>query len=252
VIEVVGLGRTLGKKRVLDGLTFTASTDEVTAFLGPNGAGKTTTIRVLATLLRPDEGSVMINGFDVVEQAHEVRRNIGVVTEEAGVLDRLTPREQVTMWGRAHGLSAEHVEERVEQLCQLLSFGEYIDIRCGKLSKGNRQKAAVARALVHEPPVILLDEPTANLDVLATNAILELLKTREIRTGRTVLLATHRLEEAEHYADRVVGIADGRTVVTGTPAEIAEQAGTTSFIEGFVRLLGEIAMQRVEEEEAAS
>ncbi len=246
MIEVAGLVRTLGKKQVLDGLSFSASPNEVTAFLGPNGAGKTTTIRVLATLLRPGGGTVTINGFDVATHGHDVRRSIGVVTEEAGVLDRLTPREQVRMWGRTHGLSADAVEGRIDSLSELLAFGEFVDMRCGKLSKGNRQKAAVMRALIHEPPVLLLDEPTANLDVLATNAILELLTTPAIRAGRTVLLATHRLEEAEDYADRIVGIAEGKTVVTGTPAEIAERAGTTSFIEGFVRLLGEVAMRKEE------
>lgn len=236
--------RDLGKKRVLDELTFEARPGEITAFLGPNGAGKTTTVRVLATLLRPHGGSVQIAGHDVAEQPHDVRRSIGVVTEEAGVLDRLTPREQITTVGRAHGLDPNRVGTRIDMLCELLDFSRYIDMRCGQLSKGNRQKAAIARALVHEPQVLLLDEPTANLDVLATNAILQLLSRAEVRAGRTVLLATHRLEEAESYADQVVGIVDGVTVVTGTPGEIAQRAGTVTFIEGFVRMLEQVAQRR--------
>ncbi|HVE92512.1 MAG TPA: ABC transporter ATP-binding protein [Actinomycetota bacterium] len=244
MIEVEGLVRRLGKTLVLDELSFTARSGEITGFLGPNGAGKTTTMRVLSTLLAPHGGRVAIAGFDLNSHPHEVRRRLGLVTEEAGLLDRLTVREQLTFWGRAHGLDDNTLTERVSMLQDLLELGGFMDERTGRLSKGTRQKAAVARALVHDPPVLLLDEPTANLDVVSTSAILGLLSEPQVRSGKTVLLATHRLEEAAAYADRVVGIARGRTVVSGTPEEIARQAGTERFEEGFLRLIGRVEMSK--------
>jgi sodium transport system ATP-binding protein len=245
VIEAGGVVRHLGKKLVLDGLSFNARPGEITAFLGPNGAGKTTTIRVLSTLLRPEEGSVRIAGFDTVKEADEVRRRIGVVTEEAGLLDRLTPREQLTYWGKAQ--QVPNLDERLRFMVDLLGLHDFMDERAGRLSKGTRQKVAIARALLHDPPVLLLDEPTANLDVVATNSVLELLRRPEIRDGKTVLLATHRLEEAATYSDRIVAIAKGEAVVDGTPDEIAAKAGTSSFAEGFLKLIGQVEMAKESE-----
>jgi sodium transport system ATP-binding protein len=242
LIDVGGVRRHLGKTLVLDGLSFAAHPGQVTGFLGPNGAGKTTTIRVLATLLRPEEGSVRIAGFDSVKHADEVRRRIGVVTEEAGLLDRLTAREQLRFWGEAQGV--EDIDARLSALTELLGLAGFMDERAGRLSKGTRQKVAIARALIHDPPVLLLDEPTANLDVVATNAVLELLRRPEVRDGKTVLLATHRLEEAASYGDRIVAIAKGRAVVDGTPDEIAAKAGASSFAEGFLKLIGQAEMEK--------
>ncbi len=243
MIEAGGVVRHLGKKLVLDGLSFAARPGEITAFLGPNGAGKTTTIRVLSTLLRPEEGFVRIAGFDTVKEADEVRRRIGVVTEEAGLLDRLTAREQLSYWGHAQGLDGS-LDERLGFMTELLGLGDFMDERAGRLSKGTRQKIAIARALLHDPPVLLLDEPTANLDVVATNSVLELLHRPEVREGKTVLLATHRLEEAATYSDRIVAIAKGQAVVDGTPEEIAAKAGTASFAEGFLKLIGRVEMEK--------
>ncbi len=242
MIEVSGVERHLGKTLVLDGLSFAAHDGQITGFLGPNGAGKTTTIRVLSTLLRPEKGSVRIAGFDSVEQADDVRRHIGVVTEEAGLLDRLTAREQLTFWAEAQ--EVENIGKRLQEIVELLALGEFMDERAGRLSKGTRQKLAIARALIHDPPVLLLDEPTANLDVVATNAVLALLSRPEVRHGKTVLFATHRLEEAAAYTDRIVAIAKGKAVVDGTPDEIAAKAGTASFAEGFLRIVGQAEMEK--------
>ena len=242
MIEVDGLVRRLGDATVLDGLSFVAPTGSVTGFLGPNGAGKTTTMRVLSTLLRPTAGRVRVGGLDVVEDALEVRRIIGLVTEEPSLLDRLTVREQLEFSARAYDLPAAVTAERIELLVGLLGLQDGIDKRAGKLSKGNRQKASLARALVHDPQVLLLDEPTANLDIVAQAGMQELLQRPDVVGGKTVFLSTHVLDEAERLCDHVVGIVGGRTVSEGSPAEIVERAGAASFREAFLALVAESAM----------
>jgi ABC-type multidrug transport system ATPase subunit len=242
VIEVDQLARDLGGTRVLDGLSFTARTGEITGFLGPNGAGKTTTMRVLSTLLKPTSGTVTIGGYDVVRQANEVRRCIGLVTEEPSLLDRLTVREQLSFNARIYDLPEARIRERVELLVESLGLEDGIDKRAGTLSKGNRQKAALARALVHDPPVLLLDEPTANLDIVAQAGMQALLQRPEVVGEKTVFLSTHVLDEAERLCDRVVGIVGGRTVAAGTPAEIVTSTGAASFRDAFLGLMAETAM----------
>ena len=214
---------------MLDGLCFEARRGEVTAFLGPNGAGKTTTMRVLATLLRPDQGLVLVNGVDVAARPDEVRRQIGLVTEEPSLLDRFSIREQLEFSCGAHGLSAAKTADRVAFVTDALGLDSIVDERAGALSKGNRQKASLARAIVHDPPVLLLDEPTANLDLVAQDALQRLLLDPSVRHDRTVLLSTHVVDEAERLSDRVVALNGGRAVVSGTPAEIAAAEGHAGF-----------------------
>jgi ABC-type multidrug transport system ATPase subunit len=242
MIEVDNLVRTLAGNRVLDGLTFTARKGEVTGFLGPNGAGKTTTMRVLATLLRPNDGTVRVAGFDVTADPIEVRRRIGLVTEEPSLLDRLTVREQLVFSARAYDLSESRVNEQVDLLVELLGLQDGIDQRAGALSKGNRQKASLARALVHDPPVLLLDEPTVNLDIVAQAGMQALLKRADVVGDKTVFLSTHVLDEAERLCDRVVGIVSGRTVAEGTPDEIVAATGAASFREAFLSLVAATTM----------
>jgi len=241
VIQVAGLVKHLGGRRVLDEITFTAPGGSVTGLLGPNGAGKTTTMRVLATLLLPDEGSVEICGIDIVRDPIGARRVIGLVTEEPGLYDRLTVREQLTFTGRAYGLSGKDAAARIDLLAELLAVGKHLDERAGILSKGNRQKVSLCRALVHDPPVLLLDEPTSGLDVVAAASLEQLLSLPEVIAGKTVLLSTHRLDEAERMATRMIGIAEGRVVVDSTPAELAATSGG-SFRDAFVRMLGQAGL----------
>ena len=242
MIEVDRLVRDLGGTRILDELTFTARTGEITGFLGPNGAGKTTTMRVLSTLLKPTSGTVTIEGHDVVGEANEVRRCIGLVTEEPSLLDRLTVREQLVFNARIYDLGEAKIRERVDMLVESLGLEDGIDKRAATLSKGNRQKAALARALVHDPPVLLLDEPTANLDIVAQAGMQALLQQPDLVGEKTVFLSTHVLDEAERLCDRVVGIVGGRTVAAGTPAEIVARSGTASFRDAFLALVAESAM----------
>jgi sodium transport system ATP-binding protein len=242
VIEVRGLGRDLGhgkdKKRVLDGLTFTAPAGAVTGFLGPNGAGKTTTMRVLSTLLKPNDGTATIHGHDVATDADGVRAVIGLVTEEPGLLNRLTPRELLRFHARCHDMDDSVAERRLVELAGAMGCDDLLDTRSGKLSKGSRAKVALLRALLHDPPVLLLDEPTANLDVVATDAIHELLRRPEVIADKTVLLSTHSVDEAERLCDRVVGIVAGKAVVEGTKQEVIEAVGAPDFRSAFVTLLG--------------
>ena len=242
MIEVDGLVRKLGDANVLDGLSFVVPPGSITGFLGPNGAGKTTTMRVLSTLLRPTAGRVRIAGHDVVTESLEVRRVIGLVTEEPSLLDRLTVREQLEFSARAYDLRGPRITERIALLVELLGLHDGIDKRAGALSKGNRQKAALARALVHDPPVLLLDEPTANLDIVAQAGMQELLQRPDVVGDKTVFLSTHVLDEAERLCAHVVGIVGGRTVAEGSPEEIVARAGAASFREAFLALVAERTM----------
>ena len=242
MIEVVGLRRSLGDAVVLDGLDFTAPSGTVTGLLGPNGAGKTTTMRVLATLLRPDEGTVRIDGVDVVADPVGARRRIGLVTEEPGLYDRLTVREQLRFTARAHGLAGDEADERLAAVAAQVQLTAELDKRAGTLSKGNRQKVSLCRALVHDPPVLLLDEPTSGLDVVAAAGLERLLAEGELTAGRTVLLSTHRIDEVERLAQRIVGIAAGRAVVDAGVDELLAAADGAPFREVVVRMLGEATL----------
>lgn len=238
-----GLVKHLGDSRILDNITFSVPSGSVAGLLGPNGAGKTTTMRVLSTLLLPDEGAVRIDGIDTTVDAVEVRRRIGLVTEEPGLFDRLTAREQLTFSARAYGLSAEQTEERIDVLGAALDLTAALDRRAGELSKGNRQKVALARALAHDPPIILLDEPTSGLDVMAAAGLEELIASPTLRAERTVVLSTHLLDEAERLCDRVIGIAAGRVVADGPQEHWCELAGVDAFRDAFVRLVGEASLR---------
>jgi len=246
VIEVDGVVKVLGGQPVLRGLTFTAPTGIVTGLLGPNGAGKTTTMRVLATLLQPDEGTVRIAGIDAAVDPIGARRQLGLVTEEPGLYDRLTVREQIAFAGRAHGLSAATVGRRIDDMAELVQLTDSLDLRAGVLSKGNRQKVSLCRALVHDPPVLLLDEPTSGLDVVASAGLERLIADTGVAGSRTVLLSTHRVDEAERLAERVVGIATGVVVVDDTVAGLVAASGGVPFREVFVRLLSEATMAAVD------
>jgi sodium transport system ATP-binding protein len=246
MIDVRGVVKHLGGQRILDGLTFCAPSGVVTGLLGPNGAGKTTTMRVLATLLVPDEGTVVIDGIDLAVDPVEARRRIGLVTEEPGLYDRLTVREQLEFAGRAHGMGRRQVATRVESLAEMVALTPELDRRAGVLSKGNSQKASLCRALVHDPAVLLLDEPTSGLDVVAAAGLEDLLAGDDLTAGRTVLLSTHRVDEAERLAERVVGLGGGRVVVDDRVDVLTAQAGG-SFRDLFVRLLADAVMATAEE-----
>lgn len=237
MIQVEKLVKRFGTVRAVDGATFTAQQGEILGLLGPNGAGKTTTLRMLATVLRPSSGRASVAGFDVERQMSEVREHLGVLPEYWGLYGRLTPREHLRYFGRLHRLWGPELEARIEALLADLEMGEYADRRCEPFSKGMKQKVALGRALIHNPQHLLLDEPTAGLDVMSARNVRQLIA-RFRAEGRCVILSTHLLSEAERLCDRLVIIRGGRIAGQGTPEALMRQTGQASLEETFVALVG--------------
>jgi len=227
VIEVEGLRKVYpGQPPVVavDEISFRARPGRIFGLLGPNGAGKTTTLRILVTVLTKTSGSVRVEGVEVDEDPAAVRRSIGFVSASTGVYERLTPPELLRYFGALQGLESAQVERRVAELVDMLDMGSFRDRFCGVLSTGQKQKVSIARALIHDPPVLIFDEPTSGLDVLVARALVEQIETlREAR--RTIVLSTHILHEAERLCDDVAIIHGGRICAQGTLAEVSGEAG---------------------------
>lgn len=205
--------------RAVDGVSFTAADGAMVGLLGGNGAGKTTTMRIVATLLAATSGTARVAGYDVRRDPLGVRRNLGYVSATTGVPDRLTPRELLDSFGSLHGLGAARRKDRITELAATLDLDGYLDRPCGRLSSGQRQRVSLARALVHDPPALVLDEPTSTLDVVGARDLLDLLD-RLRGAGRTILVSTHRLHEIERRCDRFVIIDGGRIVAAGSREEL--------------------------------
>lgn len=221
----------------LAAVSFAIEPGSVFGLLGPNGAGKTTLLRIVATVLRPTDGTARVDGVDVRTDPEGVRRRIGFLSASTGLYERLTPRETLTYFGRLHGLDEAALARRTDELVALLDMGEFQHRLCGTLSAGQRQKTSIARALVHDPPVLIFDEPTANLDVLVARAVLDRIATlRDAR--RTIVLSTHVLAEAEKLCDRVAIVHKGRLLALGTRDEVAAQAGCAGLEDAFFALVG--------------
>jgi sodium transport system ATP-binding protein len=213
------LEKQLGPNQVLRGISFEARSGEIFGLLGPNGAGKTTTLRIICTLLSPDAGSVEVLGFDVRTAPQEVRRRVGVVTAEIGVYPRLTARENIAYFAELSGVLDGELDRRVDAVIERLDMRSFARQRAESLSSGQKQKVAIARAIVHDPPVLMFDEPTSNLDVLASRDIREFMVESKER-GKCVIFSTHVLHDAERLCDRVTIIHQGRAIVSGTTAEV--------------------------------
>jgi len=242
MIRVESLVKRFGDVRAIDGISFEARPGQITGFLGPNGAGKTTTMRILSTLIQADAGTATVEGYDVVSQAEEVRRSIGLLTEEPGLYDRMTVREQLSFFASTYDMDSAAAGRTITMLARALGFDEYLDRRAGTLSKGNRQKVAVSRALLHDPPVLLLDEPTAALDVVAAHAMEEFMTSDALR-GKTVLLSTHIVEEAARLCSRIIVVARGKVVAHGTPEDLAARGDLRRAL---IRLMGEPVPEQVD------
>ncbi|MEW6567066.1 MAG: ABC transporter ATP-binding protein [Chloroflexota bacterium] len=219
LIETFELTKRFDHLMAVDGLTLRVPAGEVLALLGPNGAGKTTTIRMLASILRPTSGTVIIAGHDVAQDPVEVRRSVGLLTEHHGLYTRMKPREYLRFFGRAYGLAEDVLNHRIEALCGHYDLEQAMDRRLGEFSKGMRQKLALVRALLHDPPVLLLDEPTSAMD--PSNARLVREGIVGLRSAdRAIVVCTHNLTEAENLADRIAIIQRGRIVAEGSPREL--------------------------------
>jgi sodium transport system ATP-binding protein len=240
MISVLGLSKVFhdrkrGDVAAVDALSFECPAGGVFGLLGPNGAGKTTTLRILSTVLRPTAGTVTVCGHDVVRAPHEVRRSIGFLSGDTGVYERLTPREVIAYFGRLYGLSEARVRSRAEELIAEFEMTGYADTQCGKLSTGMKKKVSIARALVHDPPVVILDEPTSGLDILIARVLVAYVR-RAKAAGKCVVYSTHVMAEAEKLCDRVAIIADGRKLAEGSVEELKSGTGAADLEEAFFRL----------------
>jgi len=218
-VKVDRLEKTLGKNKVLRGISLEAGSGEIFGLLGPNGAGKTTTLRIICTLLAPDAGSVDVLGFDTRTAPEEVRRRVGVVTADIGVYPRLSARENITYFAELSGVLDGELERRVDAVLERLDMVSFGNQRAESLSSGQKQKVAIARAIVHDPDVLMFDEPTSNLDVLASREIRNFMVESRGR-GKCVIFSTHVLHDAERLCDRVTILHEGSVVATGPTAEV--------------------------------
>jgi sodium transport system ATP-binding protein len=219
------------------GVSFTAPDGEITGLLGPNGAGKTTLLRMLATLVIPDAGTATIDGLSVTGERYAVRRRIGVLSDARGLYLRLTARENIGYYGTLHGVARDALDDRVDHLLRTLGIAAIADRPAQGYSQGERMKVAIARALVHDPATILLDEPTNGLDIMSTRALRDLL--HDLRAGgKCLLFSSHVMQEVSALCDRIVILGHGKIAAAGLASELIAQSGAATLEDAFVRLLG--------------
>ncbi|UPG86164.1 ATP-binding cassette domain-containing protein [Luteibacter aegosomatis] len=237
MIDVRDLHKSFGDVRAVNGVSFTARDGEITGLLGPNGAGKTTTLRMLYTLMKPDAGQVLVDGVDAAADPQTVRRALGVLPDARGLYKRLTAAENIDYFGRLHGMSPGLLARRRDALIDALDMRDIATRRTEGFSQGQRVKTAIARALVHDPRNVLLDEPTNGLDVMATRAMRRFM--RQLKDeGRCVLFSSHIMQEVAALCDRIVVIAHGRVVADDTPDALLARTGKPNLEDAFVSLIG--------------
>jgi sodium transport system ATP-binding protein len=237
MISVRNLYKAFGEVKAVNGVSFEARDGEITGLLGPNGAGKTTTLRMLYSLLPPDSGEILIDGLNPETDAMEIKRTLGVVPDSRGLYSRLTARENIRYYGELHGMSGRDVDRRIGDLIDTLDMADFIDRRTEGFSQGQRVKVAIARAMVHEPQTVLMDEPSNGLDVMSTRALREYI--RGLRgAGQSVVLSTHIMQEVAALCDRIVIIAKGEVAADGTAEQLLERTGCDSLEDAFVQLIG--------------
>jgi sodium transport system ATP-binding protein len=237
VIRLDAVAKSFGSVQALAGISFEVPDGQITGLLGPNGAGKTTALRIVYGVLRPDEGHALVDGIDLAASRLAAQRRLGVFPHAQGLYARLTAREHILYFGRMHGLSGSDLSRRAGELIAALAMEDIADRRTEGFSQGQRVKVALARALVHDPPNVVLDEPTNGLDVAATRQVRTLLlQLRE--QGRCILFSSHVMQEVSALCDRVVVIARGTVVAEGTPDDLRRQTGRESLEDAFVAAIG--------------
>jgi sodium transport system ATP-binding protein len=237
MIEVRDVHKSYGSIQALRGVSFNAPDGQVTGLLGPNGAGKTTTLRILYTVLRPDRGSATVDGYSTRTDAREVQRRVGALPDTHGLYPRLTARENIRYYGRLHGLKGRVLEQNTDSIVAMFEMKDIADRRTGGFSHGERLKVALARALVHAPQNVLLDEPTNGLDVMSTRNIRAFI--RRLRDeGKTVLFSSHVMQEVSALCDRIVVLSRGQVAASGTAEELRQQTGQSSLEDAFVSIIG--------------
>jgi sodium transport system ATP-binding protein len=238
VIEATSLRKRFGTIEAVRDASFVARDGEITGLLGPNGAGKSTTLRMLYGVITPDGGSARIDGIDMLGETSAARAHLGVLTHAAGLYNNLTARENIGYFGSLHGIASEDLRERTAELSRSLGMDDFLERRVKGFSQGQRLKVALARALVHDPGNLILDEPTNGLDVMATRGLREMLGELKAQ-GRCILFSTHVMQEVAALCDRVVIIGRGRVLADGTPRDIRAASGADSLEEAFLRVLGD-------------
>jgi sodium transport system ATP-binding protein len=237
MIQVQGLSKSFGKVKAVQNVSFSALDGQITGLLGPNGAGKSTTLRMLYTLLKPESGTAQVDGFDVRQSPLEVQRRIGVLADARGLYPRLTTRENIRYFGRLHGLEGEALEKQIDSLLGLLEMQSIADRKTEGFSSGEKLKVAIARALVHNPRNVLLDEPTNGLDVMSTRAMRQfILRLRE--EGKCVLFTSHIMQEVAALCDQIVIISRGEVAASGSPNDLRRQTGHENLEDAFVAAIG--------------
>jgi sodium transport system ATP-binding protein len=237
MIKVSNLHKSFGKVKAVQGVSFEARDGEITGLLGPNGAGKTTTLRMLYSLLPPDQGEIRIDGLDPTRDAMAIKRTLGVIPDSRGLYTRLTARENIRYYGQLHGMPEKKIRQRIDQLVETLDMQEFIDRRTEGFSQGQRVKVAIARAMVHEPQTVLMDEPSNGLDVMSTRALRDYIRSLRAN-GQSVVLSTHIMQEVAALCDRIVIIAQGRVAADGTAEELMQRSGRSTIEDAFVALIG--------------
>ncbi|CUI07357.1 ABC transporter ATP-binding protein [Massilia antarctica] len=238
MIVVNDVRKQFGSLQALGGVSFTAADGHITALLGPNGAGKTTLLRLLVGLLKRDQGSISIGGIDPALNSMAVRKDIGFLTDQFGLYERLNTREYLAYFGELNGMSMAVVQRRIDEVADLLAMQDILERRAKGFSQGQRIKVALARTLLHKPRHLLLDEPSRGLDVMSTRALRSAL-TALRHEGCCVIMATHVMQEVTHLCDDVIVIAKGHTVAQGSPQELCRRTGIANLEDAFVSLVGE-------------
>jgi sodium transport system ATP-binding protein len=237
MIEIANARKRFGSVTAVDGVSFVAKDGAITGLLGPNGAGKTTTLRMLYAVMKPDSGDVRVDDVDAVKMPQEAQAKLGVLPDGFGLYPRLTAREHLDYFGALQGIATDVLAKRTEELLELLDMRAIADRRTGGFSHGERTKVALARALVHDPQNVLLDEPTNGLDVMSTRAVRAIV--RRLRDqGRCVLFSSHVMQEVSALCDSIVVIAAGRVVAQGSPDDLRQQTGYENLEDAFVALAG--------------
>ncbi|MFQ6004761.1 MAG: ATP-binding cassette domain-containing protein [Woeseia sp.] len=243
MISVDGLYKSFGEVKAVAGVSFTAQDGCITGLLGPNGAGKSTTLRILYTVLIPDSGSATIDGIDVVAHALEARGRIGTLPHSSGLYPHLSARENIAYYARLCGLSGDAIDERVAKVIAQLDIGDFAERRSKGFSQGQRTKVALARALVHEPQNVILDEPSNGLDVMATRSLRDLI--RQLKdAGICVLFSSHVMQEVAHLCDEIVIIAEGQVALHDSPDGIRYETGCDDLEDAFVKAINRVRTPR--------
>ncbi|MCP4046268.1 MAG: ATP-binding cassette domain-containing protein [Gammaproteobacteria bacterium] len=237
MIKVSNLHKSFGKVKAVRGISFKVHDGEITGLLGPNGAGKTTTLRMLYSLLPPDEGEIRIDGLDPTKDAMAIKRTLGVVPDSRGLYTRMSARENIAYYGKLHGMSGKDINTRIGELVETLDMADFIERRTEGFSQGQRVKVAIARAMVHKPQTVMLDEPSNGLDVMSTRALRRYVISLK-EAGHSVILSTHIMQEVAALCDRIVIIANGRIAADGTAEDLLQKSDCDTVEDAFVRLIG--------------